>query len=88
MKRLFFLSLLSLCAQAQDVKKVQWHGYVSQGLTQSVDSDYLTDNNDITTDLTEIGINGRWQIQDQLALVGQLNYLNGGNRYESGGRVD
>ena len=88
MKRLFFLSLLSLCAQAQDVQKVQWHGYVSQGLTQSVDSDYLTDNNDITTDLTEVGINGRWQIRDQLALVGQLNYLNGGNRYEAGGRVD
>ena len=48
MKRLFFLSLLSLCAQAQDVQKVQWHGYVSQGLTQSVDSDYLTDNNDFS----------------------------------------
>ncbi|WP_018984331.1 hypothetical protein [Salinimonas chungwhensis] len=85
MKRLFFLSLFSVCAHAQDV---QWHGYVSQGLTQSVGSDYITDDDDITTDLTEVGINGRWQIHDQLALVGQLNYLNGGNRYEAGARVD
>lgn len=85
-KRLVFLALI-LCGQAH-ATDFSWHGYISQGLTQSIDSNFITDNNDITTDLTELGINGRWQLQDQLALVGQVNYLNGGNRFKSGGRVD
>ncbi|WP_218354372.1 hypothetical protein [Alteromonas lipotrueiana] len=87
MKRVlvFSLSALSVAVQADNFS---WHGYVSQGITQSIDSNFITDNNNITTELTEIGVNARFQLNPSLALVGQANYLDGGNRYEKGGRID
>ncbi|GGW85139.1 hypothetical protein [Alteromonas halophila] len=72
-------------AMAQDVSL---HGYVSQGLTQSVDSNFITDHNDISLELTEIGINGRVDINQSVSVVGQAVYLDGGNRFDKGARVD
>ncbi|WP_232364468.1 porin family protein [Salinimonas lutimaris] len=86
MKRLMLL--LGLLSQQVMADTLSWHGFVSQGLTQSVDSNFITDNNDITGELTELGLNGRWQIKPSLALVGQVNYLDGGNRYKSATRLD
>lgn len=89
MKRPYLL-LLSLCWFAHNTlaENFSWHGYLSQGLTQSIDSQFITDSNDITGQLTELGINGRYDISPRLAVVGQVDYLNGGNRYESGVRLD
>ncbi len=87
MKRVLIFSLFALSAAVQ-ADNFSWHGYASQGITQSIDSDFITDDNDITLHLTEIGVNARWQVNPSLALVGQANYLDGGNRYKSGGRVD
>lgn len=81
------LLLLSfgVTAYAQDTS---WHGYVSQGVTQSVDSNFITDNNDISMELTEIGLNGRIDINPSVSVVGQVVYLDGGNRYDKGARLD
>jgi hypothetical protein len=65
-----------------------WHGYAAQGLTMSDGSDFITDNDTVTGELTEIGINGSAQITSTLRLSGQLVYLDGGNRYKQGSRLD
>lgn len=65
-----------------------WHGYLSQGLTQSVNSNFLTDDGEVTGELTELGINGRYEFDKNLAVVGQVVYLDGGKRYEQGTRLD
>ncbi len=77
--------MASVAVQSQDWS---WHGYVSQGLTQSVDSNFITDNNDITAELTEIGLNGRVDVNKTVSVVGQVVYLDGGNRYDKGARLD
>ncbi|QPG05723.1 hypothetical protein IT774_16975 [Salinimonas marina] len=87
MKQVLIFSLFALSAAVQ-ADNFSWHGYVSQGITQSKDSNFITDNNDITLNLTEVGVNARWELKPTLALVGQANYLDGGNRYKSGGRID
>lgn len=90
MKRIILL--LSCCAwfgvNQSVAEEFSWHGYVAQGVTQSKDSNFITDNEDVNFDLTEIGLNGRYQISNGIALVGQGVYLNGGNRFETGGRLD
>lgn len=90
MKPIFlFLTMLLGGATTQAIAgEFSFHGYAAQGLTQSVNSHFITNNNNITTDLTEVGLNGRYQWSDDLALVGQLTYLDGGNRYEQGARLD
>ncbi len=83
---LFGVNLLAMpLALAQSIS---WHGYVSQGVTQSVDSHFITDDNAVTLDLTEVGFNGRYQFTPSIALVGQVVYLDGGNRFEQGSRLD
>ena len=65
-----------------------WHGYISQGITQSKDSSFITDNDDVTGELTEIGLNGYYQLAENISIAGQINYLDGGNRFEQGARLD
>ena len=65
-----------------------WHGFLSQGVSQSVHSDFVSDNEDVSFSLTELGINMRYDVNASLAFVGQAVYLDGGNRYEQGGRLD
>ena len=65
-----------------------WHGYVSQGFTQSKDSSFITDDNNVTGELTEIGLNGYYQLAENISIAGQINYLDGGNRFEQGARLD
>ncbi|MDY6974685.1 MAG: hypothetical protein SVW51_00510 [Pseudomonadota bacterium] len=65
-----------------------WHGYLSQGLTQSKDSSFITDDNNVTGELTEIGLNGYYQLAKNISIAGQVNYLDGGNRFEQGTRLD
>jgi len=65
-----------------------WHGYVSQGVTQSNGSNFITDDNAITGELTEVGLNGYYRIAENISVAGQINYLDGGNRFEQGARLD
>lgn len=67
---------------------LNWHGFVAQGVTQSDGSDYITDNDDITAELTEVGLNAIYTINPALSVAGQVVYLDGGNRFRQGARVD
>ncbi|QOL26677.1 hypothetical protein LP316_05090 [Thalassotalea sp. LPB0316] len=67
---------------------LQWHGFVSQGLIQAEDSTYINDDGDISPELTEVGLNFSYQISQRLRLAAQGVYINGGNRYNEGARVD
>ncbi len=86
--RVFFTGWLCLATMSVCAGEFSVHGFVAQGLTQSINSHFITNNNEITTDLTEMGLNGRYQWSDDVSLVGQLTYLDGGNRFEQGTRLD
>ena len=66
----------------------RWHGFVSQGLMQARHSNFVTDDGEISTALTELGINGSYQLSPSLRVAGQLMSLDGGNRYADGWRLD
>ena len=87
LKWLFALCFVSATAKANHTN-FSWHGYLSQGVTQSKDSTFITDDNDITSELTEIGFNGYYQLAENISIAGQVNYLDGGNRFEQGTRLD
>ncbi|MCW8091175.1 hypothetical protein [Alteromonas sp. ASW11-130] len=88
MKKIITSVLILLLMPVATAQQMSWHGYIAQGITQSSGSHFITDNDAVTSELTEMGINGRYQFNSSLALVGQLVYLDGGNRYEQGNRLD
>lgn len=88
MKRYLLLAFLFSFSTLAFAQKGSWHGYIAQGLSQSIDSGFITDNNAITGELTELGINGRYSLSPQLSVVGQIVYLDGGNRFVKGSRLD
>ncbi|NMH59814.1 hypothetical protein [Alteromonas ponticola] len=88
MNNLIIFACMLLVVTGAVAQQTSWHGYISQGVTQSINSRFVTDNDAITAELTELGFNGRIQFNASLALVGQLVYLDGGNRFEQGSRLD
>ena len=87
MKRMLLVALYALC-NVVNASDFSWHGYVSQGVAQSSGSQFITDGNEITGELTEVGINGYYQLTENISVAGQVNYLDGGNRFEQGTRLD
>lgn len=79
--------LLSVVFNVQ-AKNVELHGFLAQGLIKNKDSQFVNDDNDFSTDLTEIGINAAYQLFPNIRFTGQAVYLNGGNRYDEGVRID
>ena len=77
--------IVSVCASAQNV---QVHGFIAQGLVDVNDSDFIDDDGSLSPKLTEAGLNAAYQISSNVRLTGQVVYLNGGNRYEEGLRLD
>jgi len=82
---LFSLFTLNLKAADQDF---QFHGFAAQGIIDVDGSDFVNDDGALSSELTEFGINGSYQLSSDFRLAGQIVYLNGGNRYEEGVRVD
>ncbi|WDD98260.1 hypothetical protein [Thalassomonas actiniarum] len=88
------LSLLSGCfcagALADDNYNTRWrlHGFIAQGVIDVDHSNYVNDDGDISAKLTEIGINASYQLSRDFRVTGQAVYLNGGNRYHEGARLD
>jgi len=68
--------------------KFQWHGFVAQGVIQAEDTTYVNDDGDVSPELTEVGLNFSYQISQRLRLAAQGVYINGGNRYNEGARID
>jgi len=66
----------------------QLHGFFSQGLIDVNGSNFVNDDGDLSAELTELGLNGSYQLSSTLRLAGQVVYLDGGNRYNDGVRVD
>ena len=79
--------LAVVCSQTQ-ARTVHWHGFVSQGVIQAGDSNFVNRDGEVSLALTEVGLNASWQLTDNLRLAGQGIYLNGGNRYVEGVRLD
>lgn len=84
-RSILILTLLVLPVYAEELKV---HGFVAQGLIQAHDSNFVDDNGDVSFKLTEVGINASYKLNNQLRVAGQGVYLNGGNRYPEGLRID
>lgn len=84
------LVCLSANAATVDIfdRDLQVHGFLSQGVINSEDSDFVNDDKNTSFELTEVGINASYQISPTLRAAGQLVYINGGNRYAEGARLD
>ena len=82
------LLLLSGISVAVAADTWHWHGFVSQGLMQAENSNFVNDDGSVSTELTEVGLNGSYKLSPDWRLSGQLMYLDGGNRYASGWRID
>ncbi|MDO6445140.1 hypothetical protein Q4493_05060 [Colwellia sp. 1_MG-2023] len=66
----------------------QVHGFVAQGLIDVDGSSFVNNDGALSAELTEIGINGSYQLNDYVRITGQAVYLDGGNRYVEGARID
>ncbi|MDO6693016.1 TonB-dependent receptor [Aliiglaciecola sp. 3_MG-2023] len=83
----FILLTASFAAKSSD--NFNWRGFVAQGIIQGEHSNYIDDDGDFTLKLTEVGLNGSYTLENSnFRLAGQVVYLNGGNRYPEGLRVD
>ena len=67
---------------------VNWNGFIAQGLIRAQDSSFVNNDGDWSAELTEIGLNARYQLAPAWHLSGQTVYLDGGNRYPAGLRLD
>ncbi|WP_215398389.1 hypothetical protein [Rheinheimera oceanensis] len=67
---------------------IDWNGFIAQGLIQAQDSGFVNSSGDISAELTELGLNSRLRLAPAWHLSGQLVYLDGGNRYPPGLRLD
>jgi len=79
--------LFSTVAMASE-QNFQLHGFVSQGLIDVDGSNFVNDDKTISAELTELGLNGSYQLNSTLRATGQVVYLDGGNRYAKGARID
>lgn len=67
---------------------IEWHGFLAQGIAQAASSNAINDSGEVSAALTEVGINARMSVTERMSWSGQLVYLNGGNRYPEGARLD
>ncbi len=94
MKRLFcnliLIAILFLVVANVEAaeQKLHYHGFIAQGLIDVDGSNFVNDDGEISSELTELGINASYQVSSNFRLAGQVVYLNGGNRYAEGTRID
>lgn len=75
----------SYCLDAESLKI---NGFVAQGVVQAGDSNFVTDDGGVSVKLTEVGVNSAYRINSSFRVAGQSVYLEGGNRYADGFRLD
>ncbi|MGB1263431.1 MAG: hypothetical protein ACPG52_11005 [Cognaticolwellia sp.] len=78
----------SVCASEANSESLQIHGFIAQGVIDADGSNYINNDENVSLELTEIGVNASYQVSDDFRLAGQAVYLNGGNRYHPGARID
>jgi hypothetical protein len=64
------------------------NGFVAQGIIQAADSNFVEDDGGVSVKLTEVGVNSAFRFNPKFRVAGQAVYLEGGNRYPDGFRVD
>ena len=69
-------------------ESLHFHGFVAQGIINANNSNFINDDESTSLELTEIGVNASYKIADDFRVAGQVVYLNGGNRYQAGARLD
>ena len=86
------LIFVILCIFTNNIRAVeqdfQFHGFAAQGIIDVDGSDFVNDDSSLSPKLTEIGFNASYQLNSNFRLAGQVVYLNGGNRYAEGVRID
>jgi hypothetical protein len=75
----------SYCLHAKSLKI---NGFIAQGIIQAADSNFVENDGDVSIKLTEVGVNSSYRINPSFRVAGQAVYLEGGNRYRDGFRVD
>ncbi|MDU0353462.1 TonB-dependent receptor [Paraglaciecola aquimarina] len=86
-QRLIAVPLILFTGQTV-AESINLHGFVSQGVIQAADSNFVENDGDVSVKLTEIGVNASFRVNSSLRIAGQGVYLNGGNRYPEGARID
>lgn len=81
-------ALLALCLAPASAADIDWSGFVAQGLIKAPGSGFVNSNGEISAELTELGLNSRVRVAPAWHISGQMVYLDGGNRYPSGLRLD
>lgn len=82
-----FVAMLSHSAYG-DNADFAWQGFIAQGIAQASDSSFINQSGALSAELTELGVNARYKLAPSWHLAGQLVYLDGGNRYPQGERID
>ena len=86
--RFYWLMPLCLTAGGAYAEPLEIHGFVAQGIAQAAKSNAINNEGDVSLALTELGLNAKLDLHPRLKLSGQVVYLNGGNRYPEGARLD
>jgi len=83
-----FITHLSYANDIGGSDDVQIHGFIAQGAIDVNGSNFVNDDHKASLELTEVGINASYQLTSDIRLAGQAVYLDGGNRYTKGVRLD
>ena len=67
---------------------ISTHGFIAQGVIKADGSNFVDDRGDESLALTEMGFNAAYRLSSKVRVAGQMVYLNGGNRYPEGVRLD
>jgi predicted porin len=84
----FFTTFNIQANKIAGIENVQIHGFIAQGIIDVNGSNFVSDDKNISLELTEVGVNASYQLTSDIRLAGQAVYLDGGNRYNKGVRVD
>lgn len=82
------LTLLLVVMNGQAQERFSMNGFIAQGVQRASNTNFVNNDGDVSFNLTEIGLNGRYFINDRLTANGQVVYLNADQRYPEGFRVD
>ncbi|MFT2089391.1 TonB-dependent receptor [Paraglaciecola sp. 2405UD69-4] len=82
-----FLMACVFCSTSV-AQEIKINGFVAQGVIKAEDSNYVEDDGGLSLKLTEVGLNSSYRFNSKFRVAGQLVYLDGGNRYQQGARVD
>jgi len=85
---LLLLNFNQASAEELTLSNWQWHGFLSQGIIDVNGSNFVNDDGSTSSELTELGINTSVQLLSNLRFAAQAVYLDGGNRYRKGARID